>query len=237
MSLISAAKDFATSAGGGSVIGAGLGLLGGQLSATSSAKQAKEQMDFQERMSNTAYQRAATDLEKAGLNRVLALGSPATTPGGAMGQVPDFGSAMASGSQAGVATASGAQSIAKQQAEINQIVEQTVGISAENQKKLVESEFWKTIGPTVQKAAGNVTVFLEYVTDPANLPAIQKAATKLTESLAKDAKKVISSQFGNIPEKVQQFLFNANQFDPIKIGADKATELKNYFKGNYNNGK
>ena len=131
MSLISAAKDFATSAGGGSVIGAGLGLLGGQLSATSSAKQAKEQMDFQERMSNTAYQRAATDLEKAGLNRVLALGSPATTPGGAMGQVPDFGSAMASGSQAGVATASGAQSIAKQQAEINQIVEQTVGISAE----------------------------------------------------------------------------------------------------------
>ena len=35
-------------------------------------------------MSNTAYTRAAADLENAGLNRILALGSPASTPGGSM---------------------------------------------------------------------------------------------------------------------------------------------------------
>jgi len=33
-------------------------------------------------MSSTAYQRAAVDLDKAGLNRILALGSPASSPGG-----------------------------------------------------------------------------------------------------------------------------------------------------------
>lgn len=48
-------------------------------------KQALRQMDFQEDMSNTAYQRATTDLEAAGLNRILALGNPASSPPGAMG--------------------------------------------------------------------------------------------------------------------------------------------------------
>lgn len=62
--------------------------MSGQSSANKANIQlAREQMAFQERMSGTAYQRAAHDLEKAGLNRILALGSPASSPAGQTAQV------------------------------------------------------------------------------------------------------------------------------------------------------
>lgn len=77
---------------------------------------AEKNRDWQEYMSNTAYQRAANDLEKAGLNRILALGNPSTTPSGATAAI-----SRPSIAQSGIAAASAKQQIEQSQAEENLI--------------------------------------------------------------------------------------------------------------------
>jgi len=83
------------------------------------ADQAQLQMDFQERMSNTAYQRAMADMEKAGLNPILAYQQGgSSSPHGAAGPAPSASgpAASSSGGSAGMASAAGPPSLRAAQA-------------------------------------------------------------------------------------------------------------------------
>ena len=81
---------------GASAISAAGSVGGGMWSASASKDAVKRQIKAQLYMSNTAYQRSVKDLRAAGLNPILALGSPASTPGVGVSQVPDMSGALGS---------------------------------------------------------------------------------------------------------------------------------------------
>jgi hypothetical protein len=88
-------------AGASSLLGTAAGLWGAERANDSNERIARENRQFQERMSSTAYQRAMTDMRAAGLNPILAYKQGgASTPIGATATMRNIASdAIASGSQ------------------------------------------------------------------------------------------------------------------------------------------
>lgn len=139
----------------GPVIAAGVGAASsarGQSQANkSNVNLNRENRRWQEHMSNTAHQRATRDLSKAGLNRILALGQPASSPTHSAAKVE---STTKDAAQIAANAAQQAAQVRALNAQTEKTKAETVGVRQMNDIKSGASQVGKDAGDLYEAGKG-----------------------------------------------------------------------------------
>ncbi len=223
----------------GNVIG---GLFGksGQSSANAANRAlARENREWQERMSNTAYQRSAADLKKAGLNRILAIGQPSSTPAGNVATMENVNAPAQEGISSGISSGITA---AMAKATIDNTNARTENVRAQTRVLGGPAEVGDTLGEIAVTAKQQGKRLLDeygYKTKP-------RVQATMTQSLKErqNTQRInnIAKSFGMSPNLMNQELKRAakgmdlpnrwSEADKIKYILDNPDRLKRWMERN-----
>lgn len=194
------------------VIAAGASLLGTSAANSSAKREAEKNRRFQEDMSRTAYQRSADDLEKAGLNRILALGQPASTPTGAQPQIHDY-----KGVSDGIAAASAKQQIrlseADEKLKVQQEHESFSRSLLQDQQALTQAEITRSAKSQADmdevKRAAYIAAnpLISSASDAIRSADIPRTLKRGVESISSSAKQTVNT-VKNAPKSLWESLTN-----------------------------
>lgn len=203
------------------IIGTGISaigsLFGGNSANKANKEMAREQMQFQERMSNTEVQRRVEDLKAAGLNPMLAYNSAASAPQGARAEIKNVvGDAVESGVRAfgaGTAAKLAKAQVALVNEQIANVNAQTVNTQEQAVKTRVESDLLRENFPSsaesvklnVETLKGNLDKLgheVRKIMHDANVRELEESQLKALQPLVLEYQRLLNAaERAGLPEK------------------------------------